>query len=215
MLLKCITCKCNLCQTLTDLGASQSGDTTETRRLGGREAEEGKTLTEIKEMQRGGRKKEGGGRGDKAKGEPVGPQQGCDHASWISISKQNKYSSSLPALLTSHSKSLAVHSRLMISICRLLHVLAVQLSRSLISSAPHSSFLPSKQFFFNAPFLLAHHQLTHVFQHRVGFIPPDDVHDYLDGDTTKLWNKACEFITHLSLKWWHWSCYSFALVVVQ
>lgn len=38
---------------MTDLGATQSGDTTENKRLGVREAEERKTLTEIKEMQWG------------------------------------------------------------------------------------------------------------------------------------------------------------------
>lgn len=116
----------------------------------------------------------------------MGLLQGCDHASWISISKQDKYSSSLPALLTSHSKSPAVHSLLMISICRLLHFLAVPLSLALSLSSPHSSFLSSNHFiYFFAPYLLARLQLLHISRHQAAFLPPDDgvVNDCLDSDT--------------------------------
>lgn len=91
-------------------------------------------------------------------------QQGCDHASWISISKQNKYSPSLLLLLCSFHKPFQVPCCPFPHHDLYLHFLAAGLSHLLFSQR-QLSFNPS----FFAPFLPAFLQLSHFSQYQVGF----------------------------------------------
>lgn len=72
----------------------------------------------------------------------MGLQQGCDHASWISISKQNKYSPSLLLLLCSSHKLFQLPCRPFSH--HDLYLLASSLLGSLSLSSP---LLPTAAFF--------------------------------------------------------------------
>lgn len=113
----------------------------------------GKTKREKRKHRERQRRKQGhGGRQEDRGGQrkPVGAQEDCDHASWISISKQNKYSPSLLLLVRSSHKPFQVPCRPFPH--RDLYLLASSRlgspSLPLISSTPHGSFLSSPHFFF-------------------------------------------------------------------
>lgn len=123
-----------------------------------------KTRREKKQETRRGRETERW-RGQR---KPVGLQRDCDHASWISISKQNKYSPSLLLLPCSSHKPFQVP-------CRPfphhdLYLLASSLLGSplsyLLCSQRQLSFIPS----LFAPFLAAFLQLSLFSQHQVFFL---------------------------------------------
>lgn len=114
----------------------------------------GRTKREERKHRERQRRKQGrGGRQEDRGGQrkPVGAQEDCDHASWISISKQNKYPPSLLLLVRSSHKPFQVPCRPFPH--RDLYLLASSLlgspSLSLISSAP-----PSAAFFHPLVFLL-------------------------------------------------------------
>lgn len=74
----------------------------------------GRTKREERKHRERQRRKQGrGGRQEDRGGQrkPVGAQEDCDHASWISISKQNKYSPSLLLLVRSSHKPFQVPCR--------------------------------------------------------------------------------------------------------
>ena len=127
----------------------------------------GKTKREKRKHRERQRRKQGhGGRQEDRGGQrkPVGAQEDCDHASWISISKQNKYSPSLLLLVRSSHKPFQVPCRPFPH--RDLYLLASSRlgspSLPLISSTPHGSFLSSPHFyFFFASFLPSFLQLSH------------------------------------------------------
>lgn len=130
----------------------------------------GRTKREERKHRERQRRKQGrGGRQEDRGGQrkPVGAQEDCDHASWISISKQNKYPPSLLLLVRSSHKPFQVPCRPFPH--RDLYLLASSLlsspSLSLISSTPLGSFLSSPRFF--APFLPAILQLSHFAHHQV------------------------------------------------
>lgn len=104
----------------------------------------------------------------------MGLQGDCDRASWISISKQNKYSSSLLLLLCSS------HNQFQVPCHPFPHHDLYLLASSLLGSPSLSHFLcsPRQLSFipsFFAPFLAAFLQFSHFSKHQVF----SSVHSYL------------------------------------
>lgn len=134
-------------------------------------AEERKENTAIDKE--GNREREGEGKSEEGRErKPLGLWGDCDHASWISISKQNKYSPSLLLLLCSSCKLVQVPCRpfpypdlhllasLLGSLSHLLHsprqlsFIPLFFASFLTASLQRSCTSLSIRFFFPPPFLI-------------------------------------------------------------